>query len=261
MGVSYEINPEYAGQLKPLVEILSGGKIPPEAECIYTGRNRLYTLRQGELTVNIKEFRIPKFPNNFIYKNLRKSKALRSYLYANELLKRGLPSPTPLAYVEITRRGLFKKSYYVSMQSPYSETLREWEKRAPSERDELLNAYAGLMARMHQAGIRHLDLSPGNVLWQRNPHTGEFDFHVIDLNRMKIYDRPLTLAEAFTNFRNINLIEEETRRLGYIYGQVTGLDPDECADRAVQVLRDDRKRKQRVHRLKALKRKKRKDRT
>lgn len=75
---------------------------------------------------------------------------------------------------------------------------------------------------------------------------------MIDLNRMTLYNRELTLSERFSNFRNINYCEPETRRLGSIYGAVIGMDPDEAGERALAVLLAEKQRKKRLHNLKKI---------
>ena len=253
MKVRSEINPSYKDRLTQLVDRLKEGKIPTEAVEIYKGRNQIYTLRiSDDLVVSIKAFRKPSFPNNFIYTNLRASKARRSYLYAEELLARNLPTPAPLAWVEIKKGGRLHESYYVCLQSSHENTLRYWEKWEPELRDEVLSAYSCLLKKIHDAGILHHDLSPGNVLWTKDSQTGEIRFHLIDLNRMTLFRRPLTLDEAFSNFRNINLVEEETVRLGALYGAVIGMNPEEAGTRALRVLRADQKIKAKRKKLKHL---------
>lgn len=249
MKITSKINPTLTDQLADLVRQLETGVLPTDAKEIYTGRNRIYVLNIGDLTVSIKAFRRPGSLNGFVYTNLRKSKARRSYEYAEELLRRDIPTPQPLAWIERKSGGRLRESYYVCEQSHYPENLRHWETWAPEKRDEVLHQYAKFMVRLHKAGVQHHDLSPGNILWHKD---GVIRFHVIDLNRMTLRDKPLTLPEAFGNFRNINLVEEETARLGAMYGEVAGLDPDKSAEMALKALRADQKKKKRRKKLKKL---------
>lgn len=248
--LKYDITPVYRREIKPLVDILATTGVPQEATCIYSGRNKLYTLRTAGITVNIKQFRVPAFPNSYIYTHLRPGKARRSYLHAQELLKRGITTPTPLAWLEITTAGRLGLSYYVSIQSPAPHLLRNWETWPPEQRDNVLRQYARFMHKMHVAGVQHHDLSPGNVLWDVNPADGNIVFEIVDLNRMTLRNRPLTRREAFTNFRNITLIPEECRRLGAFYGQAAGINPQTAADLAAKSLADDQRRKKRLHSIK-----------
>lgn len=252
MKINIEINPKYQGIVGPLAEELAANGIPPSAKCIHSARNRLYKLKYAGLNLNIKAFKVPAFPNSYIYTNFRKSKAFRSFIYATELLKRGLPTPEPVAAIEVCSNNRLMESYYVSIHSHYANDLRYWEKRNEKERDDILHAYARLMVAMHRAGVQHHDLSPGNVMWHRKPGEKTINFHIVDLNRMTLRKRPLKKSEAFSNFRNINLIEDETRRLGHIYGKEAGIHPAEAENKAVDALRNDLKRKKFFKTLKSV---------
>lgn len=251
-SVSKHISDGYDSRVADLVSLLEKGEIPPGAKCIYRGRNTLYKIRHKGLEINIKSFKIPTFPNKYIYTNVRKSKARRSYELASLLASHGIPTPAPVAMVECKSGLRLTRSYYLSIQSDYPGNLRNWQDWTVDKRDKVLEAYARFMLQLHRAGILHHDLSPGNVLWRENPETAEIEFQLVDLNRMTVYDRPLTLEQAFTNFRNINLLAEETRRLGAIYGRVAAIDPGEAADRAEKALLKDQKRKRRLHKIKKI---------
>lgn len=244
--------PGIGDETKALVTRLADTGFPPDAINVYEGRNNIAKVERDGMTLNIKSFRKPSFPNNLIYTNFRKSKARRSYEHAARLLEVGIDTPTPVAYVEIKQNGLLTRSYYVSVHSPYSRTLRTWENWSADERDKVLEDYAALMAKAHSLGILHHDLSPGNILWQTNAETGKTDFHIVDLNRMSFRGRPLKTSERFSNFRNINFKKEETSRLGRIYGKITGLDEDESSARAVAALAKDRRKKERLKKIKNL---------
>lgn len=55
---------------------------------------------QGK-TLNIKSFRIPNLVNKIAYKYFRKSKASRSFEYANRLISNGIGTPLPIAFLKI----------------------------------------------------------------------------------------------------------------------------------------------------------------
>ena len=83
---------------------------------IVTLHERLYT---------IKSFKIPNFINQLAYRFVRKSKAERSYIYANKLLALNIKTPIPIAYKIETTPFLFKKSFYVSELIDYDLTYRD----------------------------------------------------------------------------------------------------------------------------------------
>lgn len=246
------IAPEYATQLGTLIDTIATTGVPTDAECIYEGRNRVYKLRFNDLTLSIKAFKIPRFPNSFVYGNLRKSKARRSFEFADALLLRGIDTPAPIAWIEKTSGGKMLESYYICLHSPYPNNLRNWEERPADEQEKLLTAYARLLAHLHRAGIHNHDLSPGNVLWDYD-NDGNIVFQIIDLNRTTMHKRPLTRSEAFSNFRNINIIHpEQTRRLAQKYGAEIGMDPDVAGCLAINAMNKDLRAKNRRHKLKRL---------
>src|SRR5690606_30655230 len=76
-------------------------------------RNSLKLFKFKDMTVNVKSFKVPNIFNQIAYRFFRKSKAQRSFEYANRLGKLGIGTPQPMAYYEFTNAFLFKKSYYV----------------------------------------------------------------------------------------------------------------------------------------------------
>lgn len=250
MKIFSHINPEYSEKLKPLFDTLAKGKIPANAWCVFQGRNRIFRIKYEGVDYCIKAFRKPKSVNSVIYHNLRKSKAVRSYLYAEKLLRRGIDTPRPVGWLERIKGVTLKESYYVSLFSPYANNLRDWEKWDAERQEKVLQAYARHLFAIHQAGILHRDLSAGNVLWDIDKESGEVRFDIIDLNRMRLFDRPLTPNQSWTNFRNINLNETETERLGALYGKECGINPETAGKKALRALRKDQLRKKRLHTVK-----------
>src|SRR5690606_38816002 len=88
-------------------------------------RNSLKLFQLKDMTINVKSFKIPNFFNQIAYKFFRKSKAQRSFEYANKLTALHIGTPQPMAYYEFTTPFLFKKSYYVSEHLNYDLTYRE----------------------------------------------------------------------------------------------------------------------------------------
>ena len=63
-------------------------------------RNKIKLFNIGKRKINIKSFKSPKFINSLIYDTFRKSKAQRSYEYANKLINLGVLTPLPIAYIQ-----------------------------------------------------------------------------------------------------------------------------------------------------------------
>jgi tRNA A-37 threonylcarbamoyl transferase component Bud32 len=206
--------------LAPFINELAANGVPSDATLIYKARNQVFTVERGGYKLNIKAFRVPRFPNSIIYGNIRKSKARRSMENAQTLVSLGIGTPTPVAYIE--RRSALKmhESYYVSVQLD-ADNLRDWTDKPDCE--HLLSSLAAEMVHLHKLGVYHKDFSPGNVLY--TSQNGTYKFYLIDLNRMKFgVFSPSTLMR---NFRSIYIESEtETVRLARLYAEAANLNPN-----------------------------------
>lgn len=217
MSTIIHINPAFRA-LQPFIDDLAANGVPADANIIYKGRNTVYTISRGGYVLNIKAFKVPRFPNSYVYGNLRKSKACRSLQNARRLLDMGFDTPTPVAYIEL-REGLrMCRTYYVSLQIEAAD-MRNWT--AKPDNEALLRALAAEMVRLHRAGVYHKDFSPGNVLYTVGE--GQYHFYLVDLNRMQfgVHGR----RKLMRNFRAINIESyDETARLARYYAEAAGLD-------------------------------------
>ena len=150
---------------------------------------------------NIKAFKVPNLLIKVVYSFFRKSKAERSFLYAEKLLKLGFLTPQPVAYV-ICKSGLFfGKSYYISKQLEYDFTIRKIIDEPISEENKnILKAFTKFTYKLHENNVHFLDHSPGNTLIKILP--AGYDFYLVDLNRMNF--KTLTLDERFANFARLS---------------------------------------------------------
>ena len=63
-------------------------------------RNVIKIISIDAIDLNIKAFKIPNLINQFAYRFIRKSKAQRSFEYANKLIDLQVGTPKPIAYFE-----------------------------------------------------------------------------------------------------------------------------------------------------------------
>jgi len=191
-------------------------------------RNSLKLYDLNGLTINVKSFKIPNIINQIAYRFFRKSKAQRSYEYANRLLKLGIGTPQPIAYYEYKTPLLFKKSYYISAHLAYDLTYREltYDFDIPNY-EAILRAFTRFTFELHEAGVNFLDHSPGNTLIQLND--GDYKFYLVDLNRMEFGD--LDFETRIKNFSRltihksmVEIMSDEYAKLGrYDYQKVFNL--------------------------------------
>lgn len=147
-------------------------------------RNTIKLFELEEITVNIKSFKVPNFYNKIIYKFFRKSKAKRSFEYANRLLKHGIGTPQPIAYAESFSFLGLNNSYYISEHLECDLTFRELVEIPDFPENEIiLRQFTQFCYTLHQKGIEFLDHSPGNTLIKKT-NDGKYEFFLVDLNRM-----------------------------------------------------------------------------
>jgi hypothetical protein len=161
-------------------------------------RNVVKAVSLNEKELNIKAFKIPNAVNKIAYRFFRKSKAERSFNYAQELLKRGINTPAPVAYAEEVTSVAFLKSFYISEQLDYDLTFRDLNLEKKGH-EEILRAFTRFTFQLHEKEIEFLDHSPGNTLIQINENA--FKFYLVDLNRMNF--KSLSFTERMQNFKRL----------------------------------------------------------
>lgn len=191
-------------------------------------RNSLKLYSLNGLTINVKSFKIPNIINQIAYRFFRKSKAQRSYEYANRLLDLGIGTPQPIAFYEYKTLFLFKKSYYISEHLAYDLTYREltFDFNMPNH-EAILRAFTRFTFGLHEAGVHFLDHSPGNTLIQLND--GKYKFYLVDLNRMTFGD--MDFETRIKNFSRLTIhksmvevmSDEYAKLSGYNYSRVFNL--------------------------------------
>jgi glycosyltransferase involved in cell wall biosynthesis len=188
--------------------------IRPISPILHSGRNTLY--EQDGLV--IKAFAKPGFLKAIVYGLFCKSKARRSYEYAHRLLALGIATPEPVAYKEVRVCGLLRESYYVCRKSTCPHTLQ-----GPTLPMSAMGKIGTFIARMHEAGVLHRDLSPGNILFDDNGRV-----EVIDLNRIRWRRRPLDFRTGCRNFERLNIGREALTLMATAYAEARGFDPEAC---------------------------------
>lgn len=152
-------------------------------------RNVIRLFDLDSIKVNVKSFKKPHILNSIIYKYFRKSKARRSFEYANRLLENEIGTPQPIAYFESTSFFGLKNSFYVSEHLDCDLTFRELVQIPELPENEIiLRQFIRFSYLLHQKGIEFLDHSPGNTLIKKN-EKGVYDFFLVDLNRMTFHEK------------------------------------------------------------------------
>ena len=208
------------------------------------------TAGKKELPLIIKIYRRGRI-GDWIKANVCGSKARREWRITTAAAERGLPTVAPVAYGERRRFGILTESYLLTVRLFNCVTLEEslfsddGTLRADARtRRHLIVLLATLLRRMHDYGIYHQDLHPGNFLVETLP-SGEKCIYLLDLHRasarpsLALRHRIKSLAQ-FNMFASISLSTGE--RLLFFNSYFGGDEPWKNEKRALLALIDTRTR-------------------
>jgi hypothetical protein len=188
-------------------------------------RNVIKIFDLNSTKVNVKSFKKPHLLNSMIYRYIRKSKARRSFEYANKLLENQIGTPQPIAYFEKTNLFGLKNSFYVSEHLECDLTFRELVQIPEFPENEIiLRQFTRFTYLLHQKGIEFLDHSPGNTLIKKNEN-GSYDFFLVDLNRMTFHQN-MSFHIRMKNLCRLTYKEEMVKIMSNEYAIVSGESED-----------------------------------
>lgn len=186
-----------------------------------SGRNTIKLFEINNLKINVKAFRVPNIVNQIAYKFFRKSKAQRSFEYANKLINLGVGTPKPLAYFEFKTALFFKESFYVSEHLDCNYTYRDLTKNFDiPDYENILRAFTRFTYNLHEKGIHFLDHSPGNTLIMKDGEN--YNFYLVDLNRMNF--GTLDFKSRIKNFSRLTIHKSMVEVMSDEYSKCSGED-------------------------------------
>ena len=189
-------------------------------------RNKIKLFDLDSSTINIKSFKIPNIINQVAYKYFRKSKARRSYEYANKLLENGIGTPQPIAFAENFKLSGLEKSFYISEHLKAELTFRELVLQPDyPDHENVLRQFTRFTFDLHQKGIEFLDHSPGNTLIKKESNNA-YSFYLVDLNRMNFHSE----MNFDLRMKNFNRLTPKTEMLAIMsdeYAKLYGKKYDE----------------------------------
>lgn len=193
-------------------------------------RNQIKLFDFEGKTINIKSFKKPNFINKIIYRYFRKSKARRSFEYANILLEKGIGTPQPITFVENYDFIGLTNSYYVSEHLDYDLTYREISQDfSYLDSENIMRQFVRFCYKLHQNGIEFLDHSPGNTLIKKISET-EYNFYLVDLNRMRFHEK-MDFETRMKNLSRLTPKKEIVRFMSEEYAKESGEDFDVVFER------------------------------
>ena len=175
----------------------------PDAEVLHQGRNVVKMVEREGVRMVVKSYEHLSIVNRLLYGRVRRSKAVRAYRYAKRLLAMGIDTPTPIAVVDIRRRGVLHRSLFMSAYSDYESAAVINSYPAKTETlQPLMDALAKFIFRLHDAGVLHKDLNITNILYKPTADGG-YKFQLIDINRMD-FKSHLSMNERIKNMRRLS---------------------------------------------------------
>ncbi|PZR20604.1 MAG: Kdo domain containing protein [Flavobacterium psychrophilum] len=215
------IHPEFLSQAQEITNIIENfdttGKLFVDGK-----RNKIKLFELGNLTVNVKSFKIPNFINKVVYRFFRKSKARRSYEFANILLEKGIGTPQPIAYFENLATFSLQDSYYMSEQMEADLTFRQLiEIPDYPDHNNILRQFTRFSYELHEKGVEFLDHTPGNTLIKKTGE-GQYAFFLVDLNRMEFHNS-MSFEQRIINMAKLtpetSLVEVMSDEYAKLYGK------------------------------------------
>ncbi|WP_304038885.1 lipopolysaccharide kinase InaA family protein [Mesonia mobilis] len=193
-----------------------------KGENIYGGsRNTIKTYDVGDIVINVKSFKIPNLINQIAYRFFRKSKAQRSFEYAQHLKKLNIGTPEPISYFEEFSSLSFKRSFYVSEHLESDLTFRELTQNLNyPNHEEIVRAFTRFTFQLHENQVLFLDHSPGNTLIKKEGEN--YKFYLVDLNRMEF--KPLSFKDRIKNFARLTDKQSIIETMSDEYAQCLGED-------------------------------------
>jgi len=216
---NYKIHSKYLSLTVQLIDIIenfsSKGKLVGDGD-----RNKIKIFEVEGKTINIKSFKIPNIINQVAYQYFRKSKAQRSYEYANILIGKNIGTPKPIAFYERASFLGLRDSYYLCQHLNYELTFRELVTQPDyPDHENILRKFTLFTWKMHEKGILFKDHSPGNTLIVKNEEN--YNFYLVDLNRMSFFE--LDFESRMKNFSRLTPKKEMIKIMSDEYAKLSGL--------------------------------------
>lgn len=198
-------------------------------------RNIIKFFDLNGLILNFKSFKQHNIINRHVYKFYRKSKARRSFEYAQFLISKSYHTPKPIAYIENHDCIGLTSSYYISEQLNNSWTLSDvFGDISFPDRDKIIKEYVSLMYNLHNDGIQFIDNSPNNFLITKEENN--YNIYMVDLNRMNFHES-IPFDKRMKNFARLTNDPEIIKSIAEEYAHLSGNTPGYCSKKINQAAR------------------------
>lgn len=222
-----EIAPEYGQHTAAIMDMLSN--FETRGETLHRKRNTVKKMRLDDMSVVVKSFKVPRGISAFVYGQIRKGKARRSFEHAQRLHALGINTPDPIALIEQRQRGGLTASFYVCKHCHHDFSMdyafaNSDDGVRPHEADDIIEAFTRFTFELHEAGVLHRDHNASNTLVRSR--SGRWEFAVIDINRMHF--GPLSLNERLKNLVRLTDDIRVMQLMARTYAGLVGQPPELC---------------------------------
>ena len=200
-------------------------KIPDNCyECLHTfcnSRNIVEQTKIGDGVFVVKRYKVPNFANRIVYTFFRKSKARRAYDNALKILRFGVSTPFPVAYIETKRKGFFHTGYFISeyMSHPTLAHYNEAE-MGDEEKNIFKEDFLNFTIELHEKNILPLDYNIGNIFYYKDKESGRYKFALTDINRATIGISPKNLVDVITEYSSRRKLDLEASLFIVLYYRI-----------------------------------------
>jgi len=183
-----------------------------EARLLRNSRNRVWSVPaawDAKQNLVVKHFRPATGLRGWVQAS-KPTRALRSWNGAHELLRRGIPTPRPVAWLEHPAHPQKYENYYLCEAFEGGSSARKafyaFNDGATEflgvPKPELYQRIAEVVAKMHQRGVFFRDLSAGNLLWRR-AEGGKIEFSLIDTTRARAGRKHLPIRRRLADLMRL----------------------------------------------------------
>ncbi len=220
------------GQWESVVTELEAILADDASETLHAGRNTIKKAVIHGQPVIIKHFKNDGMRKKLAYK-LRSSKAKRSYEHSQKLIDAGLLAPTPLLWREDWKGAWLHQSFFVSAYHEVAFTAWDLKKDNLPNNEQWVIHLGQQIGKMHNAGLHHQDLTPGNILFVSEGDS--FLMYFIDCNRMSF--GAIGKDQGMRALVRMGLEGQHIDPYARAYAEERDLDVEWCQNRYRQLLK------------------------
>jgi hypothetical protein len=194
---------------------------PAKKQALRHARNAIWSLpdpRNPGQQVTVKK-PVRMYWHKTLLDRFKPSKAKRSWNGAMELLRRGVGTAMPVAYIEHTHDNTLRRNFYICDFVPHqfaiSKAFMAFREGATEfeglSAEHVYQAFARFCLHMHHSGIYFRDFSGGNILVQREGE--QLQFVLIDTARLHATPRATPMSHRLADLtRALNKLHWEGRK-------------------------------------------------